>query len=84
MFGRHLYNPVPFQSLNEESDDSAEQDKDYVPHGIPSRQAIKPPADRYARRSKRRKEEDLVSPFTVMVVVKDSALTIKCAINLHV
>ncbi|KAG8196974.1 hypothetical protein JTE90_009028 [Oedothorax gibbosus] len=46
-------------SLCEESDDSAEADKDYVPHGIPSRQAIKPPADRYARRSKRCKEENI-------------------------
>ncbi|XP_054718406.1 lysine-specific demethylase 5A-like [Uloborus diversus] len=40
-------------SLNEDSDDSDKRDKDYIPHGIPSRQAIRPPADRYARRSKR-------------------------------
>ncbi|GFS49370.1 hypothetical protein NPIL_411092 [Nephila pilipes] len=44
--------------LNDDSDDSAKQDKDYIPHGIPSRQAIKPPADRYARRSKRCKETE--------------------------
>ncbi|GIX89785.1 hypothetical protein CEXT_172121, partial [Caerostris extrusa] len=44
--------------LNDDSDDSSQQDKDYIPHGIPSRQAIKPPADRYARRSKRCKEMD--------------------------
>ncbi|GBN11260.1 Lysine-specific demethylase 5C, partial [Araneus ventricosus] len=45
-------------NFNEDSDDSSQQDKDYIPHGIPSRQAIKPPVDRYARRSKRCKETE--------------------------
>ncbi|XP_022238310.1 lysine-specific demethylase 5A-like isoform X1 [Limulus polyphemus] len=37
-------------------EDSREKDKkdtDYIPHGIPSRQAIKPPPEQVARRSKR-------------------------------
>lgn len=36
-----------------ESDSSENKDKDYKPHGIPSRQAIKPPQEKYSRRSKR-------------------------------
>ncbi|KAL0277355.1 UNVERIFIED_CONTAM: hypothetical protein PYX00_004677 [Menopon gallinae] len=33
--------------------DSKKKEKDYKPHGIVSRQAIKPPVEKYARRSKR-------------------------------
>lgn len=33
--------------------DSKKKEKDYKPHGIVSRQAIKPPTEKYARRSKR-------------------------------
>lgn len=33
--------------------DAKKKEKDYKPHGIVSRQAIRPPAEKYARRSKR-------------------------------
>lgn len=64
-YERILYPYDVFQSgaslgdlnINDESDDSDKKDNDYIPHGIPSRQAIKPPADRYARRSKRHAKE---------------------------
>lgn len=36
----------------DERDEVGKKDKDYVPHGIPSRQAIKPPPERYSRRTK--------------------------------
>uniref|UniRef100_T1IT35 [histone H3]-trimethyl-L-lysine(4) demethylase n=1 Tax=Strigamia maritima TaxID=126957 RepID=T1IT35_STRMM len=39
--------------VNEENQECDKKDKDYVPHSIPSRQAIKPPNERYSRRSKR-------------------------------
>ncbi|GLH14974.1 Lysine-specific demethylase lid [Gryllus bimaculatus] len=39
--------------LKVESDSNETKDKDYKPHGIPSRQAIKPPQEKYGRRSKR-------------------------------
>ncbi|KAL3212777.1 hypothetical protein MRX96_007829 [Rhipicephalus microplus] len=44
-------------NLSEDSEDCDKKDRDYVPHGIPSRQAIKPPHDRSARRSKRHGKE---------------------------
>ncbi|KAH6944276.1 hypothetical protein HPB50_002564 [Hyalomma asiaticum] len=40
-------------SLSEDSEDCGKKDRDYVSHGIRSRQAIKPPHDQSARRSKR-------------------------------
>lgn len=47
-------------SISEETEDSDKKDKDYIPHGIPSRQAIKPPPEQYSRRSKRHaKESDI-------------------------
>uniref|UniRef100_A0A1W7RA81 [histone H3]-trimethyl-L-lysine(4) demethylase n=1 Tax=Hadrurus spadix TaxID=141984 RepID=A0A1W7RA81_9SCOR len=47
-------------NINEESEDADKKDKDYIPHGIPSRQAIKPPPEHYSRRSKRHgKESDV-------------------------
>ncbi|XP_064473046.1 lysine-specific demethylase 5A-like isoform X2 [Ornithodoros turicata] len=64
-YERILYPYDVFQSgasigevnLSEDSEDSDKKDKDYVPHGIPSRQAIKPPPERSARRSKRHGKE---------------------------
>ncbi|XP_023233588.1 lysine-specific demethylase 5A-like [Centruroides sculpturatus] len=47
-------------NISEETEDSDKKDKDYIPHGIPSRQAIKPPPEQYSRRSKRHaKESDI-------------------------
>lgn len=44
------------QKIRDENDDDdydcSKKDKDYVPHGIPSRQAIRPPPERYSRRTK--------------------------------
>ncbi|XP_077540973.1 lysine demethylase 5 isoform X6 [Haemaphysalis longicornis] len=64
-YERILYPYDVFQSgaslgdinLSEDSEDCDKKDRDYVPHGIPSRQAIKPPPDRSARRSKRHGKE---------------------------
>lgn len=64
-YERILYPYDVFQSgaslgdinLSEDSEDCDKKDRDYVPHGIPSRQAIKPPVDRSARRSKRHGKE---------------------------
>ncbi|KAL1435802.1 hypothetical protein MTO96_010583 [Rhipicephalus appendiculatus] len=64
-YERILYPYDVFQSganlgdinLSEDSEDCDKKDRDYVPHGIPSRQAIKPPHDRSARRSKRHGKE---------------------------
>ncbi|XP_069693074.1 lysine-specific demethylase 5A-like isoform X2 [Periplaneta americana] len=39
--------------MEPENDDNEKRDQDYKPHGIPSRQAIKPPHEKYSRRSKR-------------------------------
>ncbi|XP_067119394.1 lysine-specific demethylase 5A isoform X3 [Centruroides vittatus] len=48
-------------NISEETEDSDKKDKDYIPHGIPSRQAIKPPPEQYSRRSKRHaKESDII------------------------
>ncbi|UYV65125.1 KDM5A [Cordylochernes scorpioides] len=53
---------VPLTDLNMESDlpTMTENKKDYVPHGIPSRQAINPPPERYTRRSKRHAKPELL------------------------
>ncbi|XP_029843134.3 lysine-specific demethylase 5A isoform X4 [Ixodes scapularis] len=75
-YERILYPYDVFQSgaslgeinLSEDSEDCDKKDRDYVPHGIPSRQAIKPPPDRSARRSKRHGKElaeDAPSPDDV-------------------
>lgn len=37
----------------ETGDDNVKDDKDYKPHGIVGRMAIKPPMEKHARRSKR-------------------------------
>lgn len=39
--------------MEPEHDENEKRDQDYKPHGIPSRQAIKPPQEKYSRRSKR-------------------------------
>jgi histone demethylase JARID1 len=39
--------------MEPEHDENEKRDQDYKPHGIPSRQAIKPPHEKYSRRSKR-------------------------------
>jgi hypothetical protein len=54
IFGRSLIslNSVE-QKMEPEHDDNEKRDQDYKPHGIPSRQAIKPPHEKYSRRSKR-------------------------------
>jgi histone demethylase JARID1 len=39
--------------MEPEHDENEKIDQDYKPHGIPSRQAIKPPHEKYSRRSKR-------------------------------
>jgi hypothetical protein len=41
------------QKMEPEHDENEKRDQDYKPHGIPSRQAIKPPQEKYSRRSKR-------------------------------
>jgi histone demethylase JARID1 len=41
------------QKMEPEHDENEKRDQDYKPHGIPSRQAIKPPHEKYSRRSKR-------------------------------
>ncbi|XP_049273209.1 lysine-specific demethylase 5A isoform X1 [Rhipicephalus sanguineus] len=74
-YERILYPYDVFQSganlgdinLSEDSEDCDKKDRDYVPHGIPSRQAIKPPHDRSARRSKRHGKE----PAECLDVVTD-------------
>ncbi|XP_065304371.1 lysine-specific demethylase 5A-like [Dermacentor albipictus] len=75
-YERILYPYDVFQSganlgdvnLSEDSEDCDKKDRDYVPHGIPSRQAIKPPHDRSARRSKRHGKEP---PECVDIVAGD-------------
>lgn len=42
-------------------------DKDYKPHGIISRQSVKPPPDKHARRSKRFDNSDEKEDKTVEV-----------------
>jgi hypothetical protein len=57
------------QKMEPEHDENEKRDQDYKPHGIPSRQAIKPPQEKYSRRSKRyapgdnSDSETLVMPY---------------------
>lgn len=53
----------------EENDDLEKADKDYKPHGIVGRMAIKPPPEKNARRSKRFENDD--SKTENLVKVKD-------------
>ncbi|KDR13965.1 hypothetical protein L798_11923, partial [Zootermopsis nevadensis] len=39
--------------MEPDQNENEKRDQDYKPHGIPSRQAIKPPQEKYSRRSKR-------------------------------
>ena len=41
------------QKMEPDHEENEKKDQDYKPHGIPSRQAIKPPQEKYSRRSKR-------------------------------
>lgn len=41
------------QKMEPDQNENEKRDQDYKPHGIPSRQAIKPPQEKYSRRSKR-------------------------------
>lgn len=51
--------------VNEESEKA---DKDYKPHGIVGRMAIKPPPEKHARRSKRFESEVITSLDTHQTV----------------
>ncbi|CAG0879037.1 unnamed protein product [Darwinula stevensoni] len=55
---------------------SYEENMDYIPHEIPDRQALKPPAERYSRRSKRvqLEEQDLVKTQEVLEMTGNKEL----------
>jgi hypothetical protein len=55
------------QKMEPEHEENEKKDQDYKPHGIPSRQAIKPPQEKYSRRSKRYGpgDSDADNPVTV-------------------
>jgi hypothetical protein len=57
-----------------EHDDSEKRDQDYKPHGIPSRQAIKPPQEKYSRRSKRYAAGDASDTDNLVILYKCSEL----------
>jgi hypothetical protein len=39
--------------MEPDQDENEKKDQDYKPHGIPARQGIMPPQEKYSRRSKR-------------------------------
>jgi hypothetical protein len=54
--------------MEPEHDENEKRDQDYKPHGIPSRQAIKPPHEKYSRRSKRYVPGDASDPDNLVIL----------------